>query len=251
MPAIRRKSWGQQKPVLGSQLMAGHSLARGLVGCWLFNEAGGRTVGDLATTARSALGSTLALGPAGVRLVGFTFADSITTSKTFNDTAFSYVVRCRPTSNNFSSNRYLLFEGTAGGRNIGTNASGKAWVFNVLTGNYTISANELVTIVHSHIGGTSSVYVNGKIDVSGAVTPATGGTFVMGAYGGGGFTWDGDIEQVSVYNRALTASEVAWLYADPYAMVVPPVARRSYFVAGGGGGTAIPVFMNQYRQRWS
>src|SRR2546430_2775798 len=42
---IQPKRWAM-KPPLGAQINWGHPLAQGLVGCWLFNEAGGGIVKD-------------------------------------------------------------------------------------------------------------------------------------------------------------------------------------------------------------
>src|SRR3990167_7263966 len=43
----RNRSYGKVKPVVGSQINWGHPLAKGLVGCWLMNERGGRKIIDL------------------------------------------------------------------------------------------------------------------------------------------------------------------------------------------------------------
>ena len=43
---ILKKGW-LQKPPLGVQINRAHPLARGLIGCWLFNEGGGDKVYDL------------------------------------------------------------------------------------------------------------------------------------------------------------------------------------------------------------
>lgn len=41
------KSWGSQKPPVGSQINWGHPLSKGLAGCWLMNEGAGKKVTNL------------------------------------------------------------------------------------------------------------------------------------------------------------------------------------------------------------
>ena len=48
----RQKRW-TVKPPIGAQINWGHPLANGLLSCFLFNEGGGLTVGDLANAGRS------------------------------------------------------------------------------------------------------------------------------------------------------------------------------------------------------
>ena len=49
--------------------------------------------------------------------------------------------------------------------------------------------------------------------------------------------WKGLIDYVFIYNRALTASEIAWLYREPFAMFECPtsIALLSYAEAAGEG----------------
>lgn len=39
--------------------------------------------------------------------------------------------------------------------------------------------------------------------------------------------WRGQISEIYVWSRALTDSEIAWLYVDPYAFFATPLARMS------------------------
>jgi len=36
------------------------------------------------------------------------------------------------------------------------------------------------------------------------------------------------LRNIRIYNRALTDDEIAWLYAEPYAGLLPPTSRRIY-----------------------
>ncbi len=55
--------------------------------------------------------------------------------------------------------------------------------------------------------------------------------------------WDGLICQVALWNKVLSSQDRTDLYAAG--------AGLPYSSWGGGVATAVPVFMNQYRQRWS
>lgn len=61
----------------------------------------------------------------------------------------------------------------------------------------------------------------------------------------------GKIPLAMIYNRALSDSEVALLFAFPYAWTTQADLKIASFVpaAGGGGGSAVPVFMQNYRRR--
>ena len=52
--------------------------------------------------------------------------------------------------------------------------------------------------------------------------------------------WKGNIDFVVVYNRTLSADEVAWLAAEPYAMFTRPDRWRRVFDFGESGGIIRP-----------
>lgn len=56
--------------------------------------------------------------------------------------------------------------------------------------------------------------------------------------------WDGRIDQVGFWKRALTSDERTNLYNSGNGL------SYAAMTGGGGGGAVIPVFLNQYRQRW-
>lgn len=96
-----------------------------------------------------------------------------------------------------------------------------------------IVANRWFNLTVTRSGTSGIMALNGKVfGVSGAYSqPATDGTnnltFGMRetSYGGQGAT-----SNVRLYNRALSASEVAQLYADPLAGALAPSNPRRYFV---------------------
>ena len=75
----------------------------------------------------------------------------------------------------------------------------------------TISLNTWTHIVASYDGTNRRIYFNGvevKSDTpSGSIGTSTGSLFI-GNYGGGGFSFDGKIDEVRIYNRALSAEEI-------------------------------------------
>jgi hypothetical protein len=76
----------------------------------------------------------------------------------------------------------------------------------------------VVGIVYAN--GTTNIYVNGVLDTSatiataGTYTPSQLGTqtYYIGRYNNGGANLNGSIDQLRVFNRALTAGEVTQLY---------------------------------------
>jgi hypothetical protein len=74
-------------------------------------------------------------------------------------------------------------------------------------------------VAATYDGATERVYVNGNLDNSAAYsggvgTPASFGTYIgsMGFSGGATHTFAGSLDEVRVYNRALSAAEVKQLY---------------------------------------
>lgn len=76
---------------------------------------------------------------------------------------------------------------------------------------------EWTHIIALRDSGTAKVYINGKLigsfDASGVNADATG-TFHIGSRSDGTKIWDGEIDDVRIYNRALTPLEVEQLYYD-------------------------------------
>lgn len=102
---------------------------------------------------------------------------------------------------------------------------------------------------HDSVNNLIGTSVNGAAAVttsySGGCTDGTN-DFGIGAISSGiGFNcWDGCIEQVAFWKRVVDSTDRATIYNSGAGL-----AYSSW--AGGGGGTVIPVFMNQYRQRWA
>jgi hypothetical protein len=115
-----------------------------------------------------------------------------------------------------------------GGFYLGVNATGTRYKFIVNTGSgvtgtcgfsfgcaeggTVASGWHLVTVTYD--GAVGKLYVDGALVASDTFTapPGTNYPLFVGRYYGGGYGWNGSIDEVRLYNRALTAAEVAALY---------------------------------------
>lgn len=224
------------KPIRAIQLNKSHPLARGLVGCWLFNEATGAQVFDTSgyqnigalngntRWASGKLGSCLKFDGDGdyvdcsndnslkitgpLTICGWVKPDNLTGSK-------AIASRYRTTDN---QRAYMLTV---------TNDTIKFWIdpngdyinIKVVFSNRTID-----TSWHHAVGrydGTNmNIFIDGVKDsnnntVSGIY--ASGANNRIGAYDSGYF-FNGLIGQVQIYNRALSDAEIAHLYREPFSM---------------------------------
>jgi hypothetical protein len=73
-------------------------------------------------------------------------------------------------------------------------------------------------VTGTYDGATARLYVDGTLVASETFTapPNTSFPLYIGRYyGAGGYNWSGGIDEVRLYNRALTAAEVAALFTSP------------------------------------
>jgi hypothetical protein len=96
---------------------------------------------------------------------------------------------------------------------------------------------------------TLTIYVNGVAvnSASGSGTQASfnsGCVTYIGAYASNNNFFSGNIQNVSLYNRALIASEVAQLYAEPWGML-RPVARRQFYFSVPTYSLQIPLYVDR------
>lgn len=272
-----------QKPYLGVEINHNHPLFDGLEGCWVLNQGGGSKACDLSGYGNDGdLVATASFQSGGVWFDGnsdyITLGDSTILD---GATSCSFVVCVSP--NSLATGDAMIRKWTAGKQ---------AFIFGIDSGNLDeflmginndaqdqacvidTSAANLVNNVEYQLSGVWSgsnniaLYKNGTPMTTGtdvstpAAIAATNEHLLLGAkYAGGSPSnfWDGLIKYVYIWkNRALTASEIAWLYREPYAMVepmmpiwmiapvgVPPSGRiMSSLVSAGGlagaGGIAGP-----------
>lgn len=254
---ITPRRW-QTKPPIGSQIDSGHPLAQGLTGCWLFNEAGGSVLRDLAGKCNGAItGATWRYStPGGV--LSFDGSDDVVTltvpPQTFTE---GQVSLCMVVNPNSQSNAYMT-NGTS-------NDSNKlAMLFGFQAGAFNIFNNEAYPtgvaadtqiagdvgawqqIVYASDGARVFGYKSGSkmIDVA-ANLNVNGGNLVTFCIGGAAVAsapFGGLVSGFSVYNRALSPSEVRWLYEEPHAFVQPPVPYRRFVIPSAPALTTRPYY---------
>ena len=88
--------------------------------------------------------------------------------------------------------------------------------------------------------GNGTIYIDGEAKnaggISAPVDPA--GDLYIGCYDATGYLFNGLLDMPAVWNRALSAAEVARLYADPYGLIEKPSAR---LVVAVGAAAAVQV----------
>jgi len=226
------------KPVLGSQLNLGHPLATGLVGCWLMNEGSGNKVFDSSEngnhgTITAATWTACKFG-SGLNFSGTSQYVEIAANPTLRPSSvLSVVMWFNPTQfNNYQE--YALsqrseYAGSAyafyGGNGTGNFYITKAADGTVLSPNSSIS---LINAWHQLVGVADGsfvrLYVDGIEQGSGTAydgtIAATAGTekLYIGSYETTTNELPGAIDHVMIFNRALSASEIALFYLHPFCM---------------------------------
>jgi len=201
----------------------------GLVGYWNFNDGSGTTAEDKSGQGNN--GTLTNMDPATDWVDGKVGSGALDFdgSNDYVDAGSSSSLRFH--TGDFTVTGWIKSDSLTGTRTLGTTYLdlNTGWFFgtsNSKLGYYTNawkSANTtLVTGQWYHIGitvdasGNYIFYLNGNSDGSGASTlPAnTTESFKIGAYGasGGLGRFDGLIDEVRIYNRALSANEISRLY---------------------------------------
>ena len=240
------------KPTLGTTLNTAHALSQGLVARLVLNEGSGTTIWDSSGYARDGLLKNAAAVPTGtsgwlsdstgvgIRLDGINDCLGIVENSSLSPSFITVAVYVRFNSltNNFSEAYNCLWakEQTTSpyGSALLVKSNGKLAVFLRDTAATDISydgtgAITLATGVDYFIVMTFSatelvVYVNGAVDKTlsnaagrGLAVISAETRFSSSAYGSGRY-FNGAIYDAIIYNRALSAGEVATLTATPYVM---------------------------------
>ena len=221
------------------------TVAPGLIGHWKFDEGSGTTAADA-----SLFGNT-ATDAAPVWIAGasgsavddprFSLADSSDLVLS-GSVPFTISFWIKPPDSTQGNTCYAGFEGTGAQNNdsyaikcngtdqpqltpSGTTAPDTIW-------NYSDSGANWVHVVGVHEPGVNSrMYIDGSqvaTGGAGSIPNPANHDFVMGSYPGGSYGLDGMLDDVQVYDIALSAADVLELYENPgYALgdapEVPPV----------------------------
>ena len=228
-----------QKPFRGVQLNRTHPLAKGLVGCWLFNEITGETVFDLSGNGNNGtLENGVAWSSEGLKFDGgddyidcgnnenLNIANVITLEAWIKTTSsdelyesivskggytdvnsnYDFGVRTQPVPS-------LYFYWKADGTYYGTEV-----VCSVLTDgkfHHVVGIRDNAYNLEFFVDGVSIGTDTGSL------APVDGGQNIHIGLGKTGHNYNGSIDSVSIYNQAKSADEVTWLYREPYAMFEP------------------------------
>ncbi len=226
------------KPVLGSQLNLGSHLARGLVGFWLFNEGSGNKVFDLSgngntgTFVNDASWVSGKFGSA-VQLDGDGDQVTFTPASGFDFNAFTATTICmwvKADSLAAANGRHTFWDArqtTNSGFTFHTEntlvARGiRFWAEASDTG-FNSNANVFsetgrwyhVVIVYNIVTGAVIFYVDGIFAGSGSVGAnenLSAPIYRLGIDNDGSRDWNGSFDNLLIYNRGLSASEIALLY---------------------------------------
>ena len=238
----------RQKPPLGARLDPEHPLSRGLVFRWLLNEGVGNRAGSVGPNKISG-GITNPLWRSGG--LGF---DGVSThcvaqgagGVLVGDHTVHMRLRFEVAEGNtrqrcLLSNRYDAWHGTIifihrpSNWAITWDTPSRANWYRWNTGYVPPNKQEVVTTFRSKMGTVRSLYVNGQFYAGTSSIPANPASGLPDVFIGfdpnpsyDGYYYPGTMWDVAIWRRALSADEIAWLYAEPYAGLLPPTSRRIY-----------------------
>lgn len=239
-------------------LQGGHPLNRGLLGAWLFNEAGGGVSFSLpgrVPAAFSAVAPAWAAGPRGPCLL---FNGS---STTITDSSVTFTLG-NPISISFWTKSTASAAGSA--FSIGpTNPRLQAHVpysDNVLYWDYGDAGNGRITTsfaayvsVWAHVvlvndgkasgSAFKAIYINGKLITSGSTNTADTSllsTLQIGHYGASAVYHNGGLDDFRIFRRVLSPTEILALYNTDYSEFRPP-SRVLAFDVGAAPSVVVPV----------
>jgi hypothetical protein len=228
-------NWGNNKPPLGARLNASHPLVKGLVGCWLMNENGGGKLYDLsgknntgtitnATWSTSGqIGNTLSFDGDG-DYVNIASPSNLAMG-TGNWSACAWF-KVNAFTNNWPG--IIVFD------NDGIAFDGDFLAILQDGNGYSMPGGHESIGVWTHVcavraGTNYSLYRNG---IYGSTIQTESGYGLAGVYHlGTGFSntsFNGLIDDVMIYDRALTPSRIKQLYTNPFCMFNKPLRRNVY-----------------------
>ncbi len=238
---------GQQKPPLGTRIDWSHPLAQGLALCLPLTEGGGGSVFDLCRdvgyatpagttwTAQAALGAALHFpGNAGIRTTYTTQLADFTACVWYLDSTL------------LGNERLLDKHATAGfwlGRGgIGSQETvGGGCLMSTTPYGIFVSVDNALPhlLVGSRQGNQWTIWVDGIAQRSTTVSTAliSADSLCLGAntINNTSQPFNGIMSGVLLYSRALSAAEVAWLYAEPWAMYERARVPVYYSIPAGVG----------------
>jgi len=229
------------KPIRAIQINWSHPLARGLAGYWLLNEATGEKIADCglghnngsfhySTTAPvwkpGKHGSCLEFGTdrcidCGTGKFDWELTNEVSVVALVNHSASQ-------TNTIFARSAYVRpvrLHAQSGGRASWRVYTDGTDCLITSSSSHATDGSEWVHVAGTWRAGNGRLYVNGALEASESSSTGTLNTTenqfvgIGGTYEGGYlYCFNGKIEYVFVYNRALSAEEVRWLRREPFAM---------------------------------
>lgn len=203
---------------------------QGLIGYWNFDEGSGSIAHDTSGSGYSGkvTGATWTAGRINSALSFNGTTDNVATPNILLANAFSICAWVNPAVT--SEGRYATIAQThfSGGLYLGTDASGARYKFVVNTGlgttgscgaRYGCAQGGTITsgwhlVTGTFDGATAKLYVDNAVVASDTFTapPPTSYHLHIGGTGSNGYAWNGAMDEVRLYNRALTDAEVSDIF---------------------------------------
>jgi prepilin-type N-terminal cleavage/methylation domain-containing protein len=205
------------------------SQAEGFLGYWNFDEGGGSIAMDVSGNGNNGTWSGTQAGTSGYYSAGKVGSwagffngsnDYVITTNNINvGSSFSIVVWVNPNSGmaggdriaetNYGTGFYLGTTGTGYQLIVDDPASGTC-------SGGTLTPNAWQQVVGVYNGSVGSLYVNGSLAIgncTGFSSPTSSLPLYIGSkHGGGANFWEGSIDDLRIYNRALSATEIQEIY---------------------------------------
>ncbi len=219
----------KMKPVLGTKLNTAHRLNQGLVGCWLMNERAGNGIQDISGSGFNGIltgGMTRTPNHFGGGLVGSGANGGVDLTEYNAKITPARITVSAWVKKNSANRRIVCADSNSGsGRSYIlkiTSAAAIEWDVWNQSGSFGQAAGGVLDsewrLVTGTWGGTTVRAYIDSVEVSNAALSGTSIRTSVAAYmwfgcqGGTNEEWDGNMDEVRIYNRALSASEVKELY---------------------------------------
>jgi len=258
----------RKKPPYGSRIDPTHPLAQGLVGCWLFNEGGGNRVYSLVTDYSNTFYGSPTFAADGISFnnnTDYILFEDVLDMRLYDWTVCSSI---RPATLSPSTNAYFIskskLNSNTGRWGINHSTYNHLGVFTAFGDDISLKSNETLQLKKTSIAvrwirtGNVSLWLDGEQDSATADISSYSDVDMnceeklkFGKYDEDdtGYYFSGDIYDVYIYNRALSASTIVQFHAEPYSFILVP--QYWYMVDFGAvaAGMSIPVAMHHYQQQ--
>ena len=238
-----------------ANVAVGINVSSGLVGYWKLDEASGTSAADSSGNANTGTWhggvSRTASVPA---TITFTDAEAITldgtsgyvtlgtTNLPANNAAQSISLWYKGTPNGGNQNMISMSNGSSSAVQLGFRGStliAWSWGGGTLISTTATNDSNWHHAVYTYDGTTDRIYVDGALAASGTSTHQTAAVTAayLGTYNAGGELFAGSLDDVRVYNRAISATEVAILAAGSSPSVTAGTQTFSTSVTMSGSFT--------------